>query len=73
MSKKVKKSSSNILDKVRVLDEFKLPENQRKTVKEKAALASHILGRTMNASTIFPIFSLKNQKNKYKLRIFVFF
>ena len=53
MSKKVKKTSSNILDKVRVLDEFKLPENQRKTIKEKAALASHILGRTMNASTIF--------------------
>ena len=53
MSKKVKKTSSNILDKVRVLDEFKLPENQRKTVKEKAALASHMLGRSMNTSTIF--------------------
>ena len=39
MSKKVKKTSSNILDKVRVLDEFKLPENQRKTIKEKATIS----------------------------------
>ena len=55
MSKNAKnvKKASNILDKVRVLDAFKKPENERKKLREKAALASEMLGRTMNTSTIY--------------------
>ena len=66
MSKKVKKSSSNILDKVRVLDEFKLPENQRKMTGTGLTqkLQSTTLGtkKRKKQSTISDFFAKKSKK-----------
>ena len=42
----------NILEKVRVLDEFKKPENGKMTLRKKAAFASELLGRHIGKSTI---------------------